>query len=231
MTRANQISGRAYLTNGRAIGGSAIPDSVDSHIRAQDYDDANNKYVAQIGPDVPDVRGDPTTTTETINGTEQIVVEYSGDASQTTQLSDSTDPVAFVFVGRSTTDDDNGIPIDGGSSLELAMNDDNGGDGWKLFRESGTGNLGSSDTSYHIYSLIGRNGNEIELRIDGQQVISLQSLDSTTVTGLSIGDRGDMSGNNPDDLRHVESTRLNNFASGDVESEEQRLSDKYGFSL
>lgn len=28
MTRANQISGRAYLTNGRAIGGSAIPDSV-----------------------------------------------------------------------------------------------------------------------------------------------------------------------------------------------------------
>lgn len=27
MTRANQISGRAYLTNGRAIGGSAIPDS------------------------------------------------------------------------------------------------------------------------------------------------------------------------------------------------------------
>lgn len=34
MTRANQISGRAYLTNGRAIGGSAIPDSV-----VEDFDD------------------------------------------------------------------------------------------------------------------------------------------------------------------------------------------------
>jgi len=39
MTRANQISGRAYLTNGRAIGGSAIPDSVLSLL---DFENSNN---------------------------------------------------------------------------------------------------------------------------------------------------------------------------------------------
>jgi len=43
MTRANQISGRAYLTNGRAIGGSAIPDSL---VSLYEFEDDSDKTAA-----------------------------------------------------------------------------------------------------------------------------------------------------------------------------------------
>ena len=213
---------------------SAIPDSADLNIVASDYDGGNNNWVANIGPDVPDARNSPSKNQDTINGTTYDIVRYEDDASQTTELSSSTDPVAFVFVGQSVTEDDNGIPVDGGSSLELAMNDDNNDDGWRLFRggtEGTDGNAGSSDTNYHIYTLKGINGDEIELRIDGTSVIGPLVASSSSVTGVTIGDRGDVTGNNADDLRVRELTRLNNYASGDVSQEEQRLADKYGFSI
>lgn len=46
MTRANQISGRAYLNNGRAIGGSAIPDSVDYRWT---FEENSSPFVDEIG--------------------------------------------------------------------------------------------------------------------------------------------------------------------------------------
>jgi len=60
MTRANQISGRAYLTNGRAIGGSAIPDSVVSR-GADDstsQDDRDLGIVFDVSQDWPDFQAE-----------------------------------------------------------------------------------------------------------------------------------------------------------------------------
>jgi len=177
---------------------STIPDSVVLNVTASDYDPANNKYVANIGPDVPDVGGDPTKTTDTVAGTADVdVVDYNGssDYSQTTQISTSSDVIAIVWTGKVKTANDNGFYVDGGSLLELTMNDDDTEDGWRLFRggsDFAVSNSGSVTTDYVTYSLIGRNSDEVGLKVNNNLVAGFAAGESTQqLTGATIGARGD----------------------------------------
>jgi hypothetical protein len=208
-------------------------------ITASDYDTSNNKYVAKKGPDVPDLNGDPTLVSDELNG--YPAVDYSTSAtSQTDQFATSSDPIAIIWVGRTSSKNDNGIPLDGGSVLELAVNDDNSKDGWRTFRggSQGSDNAGSVDTDYHIYGLIGQtdgSGNaEVGFEVDGSVVAPLTDASASQLSGITIGGRGDSTSSsttNGDSCRTVEVVVLNNYESGDKDSEYNRLSDKYAIPL
>jgi len=210
---------------------SAIPDSVVLNVRASDYDSTNNKYVANIGPDVPDGGGNPTKTTDTVAGTTGVdVVDYDGtnDYSQTTQISSTNDVIAIVWTGSDLTANDNDFPVDGASINELSMNDDNTKDGWRLFRgnSQAVANSGAVTTDYATYSLIGRNDNEIGLKVNNTLIAGFSSGSSSELSGATIGARGDGLGNA--DSRFVEYSVLTEATIADVDSEAARQGNVHG---
>jgi len=210
---------------------SAIPDSVVLNVRASDYDSQNNKYVANIGPDVPDASGDPTKTTDNVAGNSGVdVVDYNGttDYSQTTQISTSSDVIAIVWTGSDLTANSNDFPVGGASLLELSMNDDNTQDGWRLFRggSQAVANSGTVTTDYATYSLIGRNGNEIGLKVNNTLVAGFSTGSSAQLSGATIGARGDGAGHA--DSRFVEYSVIDNGTIADVNNEAVRQGNAHG---
>jgi len=209
-----------------------IPDSVVLNVTASDYDPANNKYVANIGPDVPDAGGDPTKTTDTVAGSSGVdVVDYDGsdDYSQTTQISSTNDVIAIVWTGKVKTTNNNDFYVDGGSLLELSMNDDDTADGWRLFRGGSNfavSNSGSVKTDYVTYSLIGRNGNEVGLKINNNLVAGFATGQSfQQLTGATIGGRADGS---VAGSKFIEYSVIDSGTIADVDAEASRQGSKYG---
>jgi hypothetical protein len=211
----------------------SIPNSAVLNITGESYDESANQYVANIGPNVADASGDPSKVTNAINGFAGVKYDGSNDASQTKAFSTTTDPIAIILTASEDTDDDNGIMVDGGSALELAMNDDNGADGYKTFRtfnDAGAqSNQGTSDTNPHVFALIGRNGDDIELQADGSSLVPLNDQGSSQLSGLTVGARGDIV--NFNDCTVAEVTVLDSFSGGDLNTEVQRQGDKYGISI
>ena len=212
---------------------SDIPDSVVLNIKASDYDSTNNKYVANIGPDVPDVGGNPTKTTDTVAGSSDVaVVDYDGsdDYSQTTNISSTDDVIAVVWTGKTKTANNNGFQIDGGSDLEFAMNDDNSDDGWRLFRggsNQATDNEGSVTTDYVTYSLIGKNENEIGLKVNNNLIAGFATGESASeLSGTTIGGRAD--GDNLDAMKMVEMSVITEGSEQDADDEAARQGSEYG---
>jgi hypothetical protein len=221
-----------YLVSGEEHFGFDIPDSVVLNVTASDYDSTNNEYVANIGPNVPDEAGNPTKTTDTVAGTSDVdVVDYDGtdDYSQTTQISTSSDVIAIVWTGKVKTANDNGFYVDGGSLLELTMNDDDTTDGWRLFRggsNQAVNNSGSVTTDYATYSLIGRNGNEVGLKVNNNLVAGFATGESAQqLTGATIGARGDgaVAGS-----RFVEYSIIDGGTIADVDAEATRQGSVHG---
>jgi len=211
----------------------SLPNSTVLNITGESYDEAANQYVANIGPDVGDASGDPSKVTNAINGFAGVKYDGSNDASQTTAFSTTADPIAIIVTGSEDTDDDNGIMVDGASSIEFAMNDDNGGDGYKTFRNPSNpgaqSNQGTSDTNFHVFALIGRNGDDIELQRDGSSLVPLNDQGSSQLSGLTVGARGDIA--NFNDCTVAEVTVLDSFSQGDIDTEVQRQGDKYGITI
>lgn len=65
-------------------GGGDIPDSAVHHVKSEDYDSANNEWVAQVGPNLQDFNGNPTVNTSTFNGVSVDPVQYRGESSKVT---------------------------------------------------------------------------------------------------------------------------------------------------
>jgi len=213
---------------------SSVSDPVLFVSDGSDWYVANNlDYVIAI-PDsvVLDAGGDPTKTTDTVAGSSGVdVVDYDGsdDYSQTTQISSTNDVIAIVWTGKVKTTNNNDFYVDGGSLLELSMNDDDTADGWRLFRGGSNfavSNSGSVKTDYVTYSLIGRNGNEVGLKINNNLVAGFATGQSfQQLTGATIGGRADGS---VAGSKFIEYSVIDSGTIADVDAEASRQGSKYG---
>lgn len=209
---------------------AAIPDSTVLNARASDYD--GSTFQSNIGPNIPDANGSPTLVSGDINGYDAVDYDGTDDSSQTTTSLSTTDPKAIIFTAAINTDNNGGVAIDSDSDLAFALNDDSSSD-WNLFRGGTNGgglSSGTFDSNYHVYAMVGRNGSDIELEIDGTLEGST-SASTADLTGLTIGDRGALGQNNFEDINLAEITVLDNFATGDKDEEIQRQADKFGITI
>lgn len=231
MTRANQISGRAYLTNGRAIGGSAIPDSVVQQFDAREESTGSiTTATDQLG--LADLTGNAKVLTSgdsnAINSQQTYYWDGSTEMDHDTSIT-TAEPFAIIWVGYIPSIDQNGFLVDGGSDVEFALLD-NSGDGYGLYRGT-NGTFPSTiefDTNVHIYTLIGENTDDIRWRIDSVD-INTASQDASDLTGLTVSDRAG-GGNNEE--QYIGQLEVLDQPSGqDISDVESRLANEWGVSI
>jgi len=205
---------------------SGIPASAVLNAVAGSYDASKSKWVANIGPDIPDAAGNPSTTSNALNGFDAVSYDGESDISQLTQSLSSTDPKAVVFTAAIFSLDDNGVPVDAKTDLKFGLNDDTDDD-WALFRGGTTHEINQAihNTSFHTYSLNGQNSDEIGLDIDGIQQGSATASDGT-LDGLTIGGAGALRLEKEMDIAEI--TVLDGYSSGEKDSEISRQMNKYG---
>ncbi|AFH21455.1 hypothetical protein OSG_eHP1_00125 [environmental Halophage eHP-1] len=182
-----------------AGGGDAIPDSAVLYATASDYD--GSKFVSQVGPDIPDVAGDPTVKTKTYRGNSINVVEFqrsSSDFAQTTNLSltDSKQAVIYVMAERDVgTNSQSRRFIDGGAADEFTIfNNNNGGEYRILSGDIDVSGAGTPDENLHVF-VNERDGSTYRLYVDGTSSPVLSGTGSPDdLTGLSLNDRADQLG-------------------------------------
>jgi len=180
---------------------NAIPDSAVAHGVASDYD--GSKWVADVGPDIPDNSGNPTQTSVTNNGETFDVVRYDGsnDNSKTGNFAPSTGPntsnqqFIFSFRLRSVVDD---FPqfVDGGAEDEFAVFHRHNFDNNNLQGRSDNAQTPqgpSADNNWHIACLEATTTDDLRLLLDsgGNVVTSTSASDWSSMSGITLGSAGD----------------------------------------
>jgi len=205
--------------------GGAIPDTVVANASASEYD--GSQWVANIGPNIPDASGNPSQVAGVINGEPVVRYDGSSDVSQTTTTLATTEPFAVVFTAAQRSTGNANYLIDGGSKDNLAIQEADGE--YFLQRgESNGGGVGSTDTDFHVFALIGQSNGEIKLIKDGNE-FAAQSASSADLSGLTLGSDGNLSGN--EDMDFAEYTVLEDYPASDLNSEIQRQADKFGITV
>jgi len=216
------VDGQTVFTAGPDIPGSAV-----FNIKAQNYDDANNKYVSTIGPDLPDVQGNPSTTIVTIGGQNFTVVRYNrgnSDASQTTTQIATGDPIALVY--SVAMRDPNTAPqhyLDTDSKDNFAhLLDSRAGDPHRILsNQYGVSVRGDdADSAFHTFAYVIGTVNGGTLDRDGTNILSDGSASDPSLDGFTLGARGDLQ--NHSGLDVLEVTALDSPSTSDISQEVSR---------
>lgn len=191
MTRANQISERAYLTNGRAIGGSAIPDYVINHWPANEG--SGSTLLDKLGG------GDISLTFSTWRDDTAFAGGTAPDYDGTNDNGNTTAQVGEQAWSVRAIREDNGDRYDNvfghGSDPALAYDSQEGR--WIVFNSNGKPNVTDSPTAVERIIFVGGDGSSTYLYVydkDGNLVGSNSTsqggiiFDSSTFT---VGERGD----------------------------------------
>lgn len=207
---------------------SPIPDSAVLNLVAKDF--TSTSWDSTIGDYSLSTVGDPQTLSDELNGYDAVRYDGTDDKSETATDVAGTDPIVIIITAK--VRDTSGIyfMVDGDSDRAIAFNTDDSTSSWDTHRGGTTASddIGSLDTNWHVFALIGQNSDEVNLEIDGS-AIGGGVGNSNILDGLTIADRG--SGGNEAPLDITELTVLENYASGDKDDEINRQADKYGISI
>jgi len=215
--------------------GGGIPNSAVQNLKARDYDGGNNNWVANIGTDVPDASGDPSTTVVSIGGESFTAVRYdssNADASQTTTQIATGDPIALVYSVAARTPNLQGQPqhyVDADSNDDFShiLNATKGGaPPHRILSRFGVGVRGDdADTSFHTFAYVIGSSNGGRLDRDGSTILSDGSATDPSLDGLTIAGRADIAVTH--NLDALELTVLDNPTSQDISDEVSRQRSEY----
>lgn len=207
-----------------------IPNSVVVNAVASNYN--GSKWVADIGPDLPDISGNPSKANVDINGDTVTVVRYNSgnnDASRSTasgySLSSNSQAIVYTVINRVPEPSDYRYYVDGGESDEFTHNLD-GGESGRPHRirsiDSGVDITGNdADSEPHTFALEG-NGDTFRLLRDKNEIIKDTNSGFDSLSGFSLSVRGDGNLNYSSSLDVVEYSILDNHTNHDLESEIDR---------
>jgi hypothetical protein len=209
---------------------NTIPDSAVFNVKARNYD--GSKYVANIGPDLPDAQGDPTTTTVSIGGEDFTAVRYDNsnpDASQTTTQIATGDPIALVYsvANRSPdTSPQHYVDTDADDDFAHLLQSDTG-DPHRIFSNAFNVDVrgDDADSAFHTFAYVIGSSNGGTLDRDGTNILSDGSASDPSLDGFTLAARGDLA--NPTDLDVLEVTALDNPSSSDIDDEVSRQRSEY----
>jgi hypothetical protein len=189
-------------------------------------------WVANIGPDLPDISGDPSKTNVDINGETVTVVRYNAsnnDASRSTSsgynLSSNSQAIVYTVINRVPEPSDYRYYVDGGGSDEFTHNLDGQESGRPhRIRSINSGvdiTGGDADSDPHTFAL---DGNEDTFRLlrDGNEIIKNSNSGFDSLSGFSLSVRGDGNLTYSSSLDVVEYSILENHTNYDLESEIDR---------
>lgn len=191
MTRANQISGRAYLTNGRAIGGSAIPDSGLLHdyslpsISLSDGDPISSiPDDSGAGNDLSQAISDnqPTYRTNVQNGNAVARADGSDFMQATASL---TQPFTFFVVLQVTDSDSLEIVYSQQdiTNADFRVKNASAGNPWTIQNDI----EGGSNNGSWVIIMAEHNGGSSQIQINGTQVASGTVADEDfSTSGLEV---------------------------------------------
>jgi len=206
-----------------------IPDSAIAHAVASDYD--GSKWVADVGPDLPDDGGDPSQTSVTANSVTFDVVRYdesNGDYSSTTSLSTTGDPICAIYVVQMRSETEFAHYIDGGSSDEFSHLLGRQADGLPHRIISGSTDVkgDDADANFHVFCLEG-DGSTLRLIRDDPTNGAILSGNNgfSDLTGLTLVARAD--GVDKSNTDFAEYTVLENHTTQERDDEMNRLGEKY----
>jgi hypothetical protein len=215
---------------------SAIPDTAVANAKASDYD--GSKWVANIGPDLPDGNGDPATNSVTIGGESFTAVRYDGSNEEFSHSNDSGfalngDPLAIIITLIDNTPDKSEFQyyIDGGSSDEfVAGKNDQAGSPLRLVSGDISTSGDDADSNAHTFC-VETDGSDARLLRDGTAVLSGTGTPDD-LTGFTINGRGDDGGLGDSnvtytDLDALEYTILENHSQKERDNEINRQMSKY----
>jgi hypothetical protein len=141
----------------------------------------------------------------------------------------SGEQFGFVWVMRKRADNVSEHPIDGGFSKELSCFDDNNGE-YDFHRNGSAARIDvlTSDTNWHVFYVRAFGGGDnVEFYIDGST--SSGSVSGTSgLSGLTVGERGDLNGQYNTQADYAEVTVIQNGTKTEFEREASRMKEKYG---
>jgi len=208
---------------------SAIPDSVVFNVRARDND--GSKYVANVGPDLPDAKGNPSTTTVSIGGDDFTAVRYNSsnsDVSQTTTQLATGDPIAIVYsvANRSpNTSPKHYVDSDTADGFGHLLNADPEDPHRILGMDFGVDAQGDdADSNFHTFAYK-ISSTEATLSRDGTTILTDTNTLDPTLDGFTLAGRGDFG--DTTDLDVLEVSAMDSPSSSDISDEVSRQRSKY----
>jgi len=206
---------------------SARPDSVVLNATGENYD--GSQFVSTIGPNIPDINGNPSIVADDLNGFDAVQYQKSNnDESETTTTIATSTSIAIVSTFKKLNRDDNANVFDDpAGSLTFGLNDDSAGRDWIAFIADTTGtqqklkaNFTSSDTNYHTYAY--GIGSELFFSQDGdRKAVDANVTASNPLNGINIADSNA-------NMSLVEISVLDGFATSELANEISRQRNKYG---
>jgi hypothetical protein len=225
---------------------SAIPDSVVLNAVASSYDNASNQYLSNIGPNIPDANGNPSTTTISApNGDDVTAVRYDDSNNEYSQVSSGVFPfdpsntnsqaVVMTLVNRDGTSLSNsfGRYHDAATENDFilqvsgSVTDDPYGIATNGYSTNAQESSGSSvNTNMQTLAVVD-DGTDFYLAQSSpsNKLINTNS-DLTALSGLTIAAESDGTRHTPLDI--VEISVMQNLQSNDLSTEMDRHTSAYG---
>ena len=212
-----------------SVGIDAIPDSAVAHYDAS-RDTQTTGSISSIDDQVGDfdLSGSAELLSSQIASRQTYRFDGTEEMSQDSTMA-TTEPFAWVGVFQIQEDPDSndGVYVDGGSNIEFYTQYSDGD--FIVGRGGGNERVGGTPTqNVEIVSLIADNNDEVTMRVNGSEVGSASEREGD-LTGLMIAQRRDGSRNAEIDFGEL--VILEDYNDGDVESEENRIADKWDVSI
>jgi hypothetical protein len=190
-------------------------------------------WESNIGPNLS-VQGtdEPFAVTNKINGHNAVRFNYTENNNHAVSSKFSADSTndedfGFVWVMRKRAADIGEHPIDGGFDKELSCYDRDGGYDYHRNGNNGKNGALNNDTNWHVFYLRAFGGGDnVEFQIDGS-TSSGSVQGSSGLSGLTVGERGDLNGDYNTQADYAEITVIKNGSLSDFEDEVSRLGTKY----
>ena len=209
----------------------AIPDSAVAH-----YDATQEGATGPISTindliGSADLSGDATVIGDGINGEKTYRFTDDELMRTTTNIAD-TDPQTVLAVIRpqNVTPNDDALMLDGDDINTFAARIEQDGTDYAVQRADIGEVGGSPSTDPQLFELEARNDDEINLRVDGAEIISATGNPSD-LSGFTVAGRGDGGSGNSAEIDVGEIVILEDHSPDDQDGERSRLSDKWGISL
>jgi len=208
--------------------GPDLPASTVLHLDADDYDDANNNWVANIGSDVPDGSGNPSSTTVTVSGSSFPAVRYdksNSDASILNSTIATGDPIVLIYSVRRRTLGAFEYYLDGGGKNTFGHFESSPAERIAAIPGNLDAQGGTADTNFHVFTF-DFSSSSGSLRKDGSTIATDTSVSLVDLDGLHIACRGDVVQFSDNDV--LEFTVLDSPTASEISAEETRQRNKYG---
>ena len=212
--------------------GDDIPDSVVARYDASEEESTGAITTINDLRGDADLSGDAEVVSDQINGLQAFKIDRGELMRTSTNIAD-TDPqtILAVIEPRDSTPSEVELFLDADDVNKFAARIEDGGSNYGVRRGDGsTISGGSPSETPQLFELEGRNDDEINLRVDSNEVISGTDNEGD-LDGFTLGGRGDSSTVNSAPIYAGEVVILEDHSVEDQESERNRLADKWGISL